>query len=260
MVSLRINWIVFFILDTKWSKLVKNKVFRLTILTIFSLLFIFASNYAYSEEIKYNFTSGAIYTYEYTRQDVSVVNALNNSPQKSSSNQIIDFDIKVVGFQDNVFILDIGDDNSRVRRYISNNGALRGAPSESKMGFPYFIIFPEGDWSVGTTVNQKDEFIAFGKQIPVIWTLTLKKVDKLKNLADIIFEAKFNIPDDKVYSKSLAINGQLTFNMAEGVIHEATWKTNYVSKLICKENAITRDLWNFQKQTAHLLKMTGVEK
>ncbi len=230
------------------------------ILATLSLLFIFANNYAYSEELKYNFTSGAIYSYEYTRQDVSIVNALNNTPQKSSSNQIIDFDIKVVGFQDNSFILDIGDDNSRVRRYISNKGALRGAPSENKMIFPYFIIFPEGDWTVGTTVNQKDEFTAFGKQIPVIWTLTLKKIDKLKSLADITFEAKFNLADDRIYSKSLSLNGQLIFNMAEGVIHEATWKSNYVSKLICKENAITRDLWNFQKQTAHLLKMTGVEK
>ena len=31
-------------------------------------------------------------------------------------------------------------------------------------------------------------------------------------------------------------------------------------KLICKENAITRDLWSFQKQISHSLRMTGVEK
>ena len=56
------------------------------------------------------------------------------------------------------------------------------------------------------------------------------------------------------------LDGKVIFNLAEGVIHQADWKTNYIAKQICKEIAVSRDLWNFQKQTIHSLKLTGVER
>lgn len=224
------------------------------------LLSFFCVNYIYAEEIKYDFSNGAIYSYEYIRQDVSSVNAPIIATKKNSSVEKIPFFIKTVGFQDNAFILDIGNEKATVRRYISPNGSIKGSPAEDSSIFPFFLVFPDGDWKIGTSITKKNDVVAFGKKYPVNWTYTLNKIDDARGLAEIDFKAKFDLNDDKYYSKAMTLTGQIIFNMAEGVIHQADWKSSYGSKLVCKEVSITRELWTFQKQTIHSLKMTGVEK
>lgn len=213
-----------------------------------------------AEEIKYNFTKGATYSYKYTVQTNSQANAPIISSKKSTDSKSIDFDIKVVGFQDNAYILDIGNQNATYRRYISPNGILKGAPAEDKTNLPFFISFPEGDWRIGKSIKQNTEVLAFGKKYPVIWSLTLNSIDNIRNLAEITFETKFNISDNKYFSRTMALSGEITFNMAEGVIHKAEWKSSYSAKQICKEVTITRNLWSFEKQANHILMMTGVDK
>ena len=215
---------------------------------------------ASAEEIKYGFTKGAVYSYKYTRENSSTMQAPSFTPQKSSDNQSLEFIIKAVGYQDNAFILDIGNSEATFRRYLSPNGVLKGSPSEDKAGLPFFITFPEGDWKIGSVSRQNTEITAFGNKIPVVWTLTLLNVDPLKNLADISFQASFGIEDNKFFSRKMALQGKMVFNMAEGVIHQANWNTKYAAKLITKEIAVTRDLWSVEKQTNHTLVMTGVQK
>ena len=211
-------------------------------------------------EIKYNFSKGAVYSYTYTQQDISAAAAPIIAPKKTSDSQTIDFIIKTVGFQDNTFILDIGNQNATFRRYVSPNGSLRGAPAEDRSRLPFFIVFPDGDWKIGTSITQNNEIIAFGKKIPVKWNLTLTKVNSIRNLAEIIFETKFGVSDDKYFSRLISYKGKIVFNMAEGVIHQAEWNSDYKAKFICKEIAISRNLWSFEKKTNYSLKMTGVEK
>ena len=231
-----------------------------TLCLIMILISFFCIDSIYAEEIKYDFSNGAIYSYEYIRQDVSSVNAPIITAKKNSSVEKIPFFIKVVGFQDNAFILDIGNDKATVRRYISPNGSVKGSPAEDSSSFPFFLVFPEGDWKIGTSINKKSDVVAFGKKYPVNWTYTLNNIDNSRSLAEIDFKAKFDLNDDRYYSKAMTLTGQIVFNMAEGVIHQADWKSIYGSKLVCKEVSITRELWNFHKQTIHSLKMTGVEK
>ena len=234
----------------------KNKVFFLTVF----LFCIFSPINVFAEQIKYNFSKGAVYTYQYSKQDSSSVSAPIIAPRKKSDKQSIEFVIKSVGFQDNAFILDIGNKDATVRRYITSNGLLKGTPSEDRSSLPFFPSFPEGDWRIGTASKQSTEIYAFGKKIPVIWILNLKKINSINNLAYITFEANFNIAEDRFFSRSIVLNGNIIFNMAEGVIHQADWKSSYTAKQICKENSVTRNLWTFEKQSIHSLKMTGVEK
>ena len=165
-----------------------------------------------------------------------------------------------MGFQDNAFILDIGSPNATFRRYISPNGSLKGSPAEDRNRLPFFIVFPDGDWKIGTSIVQNSEVMSFGKKIPVKWTLTLTKVNTIRNLAEITFETKFGVSDDKFFSRLINYKGKIIFNTSEGVIHQAEWNSDYKAKLICKEIAISRNLWNFEKKTNYSLKMTGVEK
>lgn len=234
----------------------KNNVLRIAL----CLLTLFCFKPAIAEEIKYNFSNGAIYSYQYSIQSSSSANAPTLTPQKNSDKKTLDFNIKVVGFQNNAYILDIENESNTYRRYITSNGTLKGAPAEDRSLFPFFITFPEGDWRIGSSIKQNAEITTFGKPIPVIFNLTLNKIDSIKNLAEISFDTKYNISDDKFFSRTMNLNGHITFNMAEGVIHKAEWKSNYTAKQICKEKHISRDLWNFEKQTSHTLSMTGVEK
>ena len=227
---------------------------------IMFLISLFYINPTQAEVIKYNFSKGACYSYKYTRQDQSAVSAPVVTTRKTSDSQTIDFIIRVVGYQDNSFILDIGNDKATFRRYISANGDLKGAPSEDRLNFPFFLSFPNGDWKIGSSIKQNTEILAFGKKTPAVWNLVLTKVDSIRNLAEITFEVRFNFQEDRTFTKTITLDGKVIFNMAEGVIHQADWKTNYIAKQICKEIAISRDLWNFQKQTVHTLKLTGVER
>ena len=222
-----------------------------------ALLFINTTDAA---QIRYNFTKGAVYSYNYTQQDISAVAAPIIATRKTSDKKSVDFIIKTVGFQDNAFILDIGSQDATFRRYIAPNGSLKGAPAEDRNRLPFFMVFPEGDWKIGASINQSTEILAFGRKIPVKWVFTLKKVDSIKNLADITFETKFGVSDDKYFSRLISYKGKIVFNMAEGVIHQAEWQSDYRAKLICKEVAVSRNLWNFEKKTNYSLRMTGVEK
>ena len=226
---------------------------------LFGLVLIL-NNQTNAAQIRYNFTKGAVYSYTYTQQDISAAAAPIIAPKRTSDTQKVDFIIKTVGFQDNAFILDIGNPNATFRRYIAPNGSLKGAPAEDRNRLPFFIVFPDGDWKIGSSINQNTEIQAFGKKIPVKWTLTLAKVDSIKNLAVIAFETKFGVSDDKFFSRLINYKGKIVFNMAEGVIHQAEWESDYKAKLICKEMAISRNLWSFEKKTNYTLKMTGVEK
>lgn len=230
-------------------------------LGLFVFLFcLFASNSAFAEEIKYAFTKGAIYSYKYSRQETSTVKAPALTPQRTSDNQTIEFTIKSVGFQDKAFILDIGNKKTSFRRYIASNGALAGSPAEDSSGLPFFPVFPNGYWRVGTASRQRTEILAFGQKVPVQWNITLKSVDTIKSLAYISFEAEFRISDNNFFSRRMSLKGEITFNLAEGVIHKADWESIYTAKLICKEIAISRELWDFEKKTNHSLAMTGVQK
>ncbi len=234
-----------------------NKNYVLT--TVFFLLLCTSSLFAV--EIKYNFSKGAVYSYNYSRQDSSTVNAPVIGKKSNSNSQSLDFIIKSVGFRDNAFILDIGNREATYRRYISSNGDIIGSPAEDRDTFPFFFIFPDVDWNVGKTFTKTTEVSTFGKIVPVVWNFTLTGIDSTRNLADIGFEAKFKIAnDDRLYSKTMTLSGKLIFNLSEGVIHQATWKSNYGAKQICKERTITRDLWSFEKQSTHILRMTGVER
>lgn len=231
---------------------------RLVLLLFLSLIcIIYPAN---AERIRYNFTKGAQYSYTYTRQYLSGVTAPIIAPRKSSDSKTIDFIIKTVGFQENAFILDIGNDNATFRRYISPNGVIKGAPAEDRDTIPFFLVFPDGDWKIGTTIKQNTEISAYGKKIPVVWNLTLNKVDSIKNLAVITFVTQFGVNDDRFFSRQINYSGKIIFNLSEGVIHQADWTSVYKAKQLCKENAISRNLWSFEKQTNHSLKMTGVEK
>lgn len=213
-----------------------------------------------AEEIKYGFTKGAVYSYKYSCKDSSQATAPILTPQKGENKRAVEFTVKSIGFQDNSFILDIGNSDATVRRYLSPNGALKGSPSENASALPFFLTLPTGDWHVGSAVMLTNEFKAFGQIIPVYWTLTLNKIDNLKSLANISFAAKLNVPDNRLYSRKISLKGTIVFNMAEGVIHKADWETQYSAKMINKELAITRSLWEFKKETSHNLTLTGVKK
>lgn len=232
---------------------------KLFVLFVF-LFCLFTSNAAFAEEIKYAFEKGAVYSYKYSRQEHSTVKASAITPQKVSDNQLIEFTIKSVGFQDKAFILDIGNKKTSFRRYVTTNGTLAGSPAEDPSELPFFPVFPNGDWRIGTASKQRAEILTFGQKVPVQWNLTLKNVDSIKSLAYIAFEAEFKIADSNLFSRQMNLKGEIIFNLAEGVIHKADWDSTYTAKLSCKEIAVSRELWDFEKKTNHSLVMTGVQK
>ena len=215
-----------------------------------------------AEKIQYNFSKGALYRYSYsynaTSKAASAVSAV--TPAQSSTQGSTEFTLKVVEIQDNTYIVDITANGNTYRRYLDHNGALKGTPSEDRQTLPFMIVFPSGDWSVGSTIKQSDEVVAFGGKFPITTSLTLKNVDKNQNTAEIDFSTEYPATSDKIFSKNMILKGKIIFNLTEGVVHKVDWTSMYSAVMNNKEMAITRPLWSFEKQISHSLIMKGIEK
>ncbi len=211
-------------------------------------------------EIRYAFRKGHTYSYQYVQQSAGKIQTFTSSPSASQPASTDEFTIKAIDFQDGAFIVDIGNKNSTYRRYLKENGEIKGAPAESGQTIPFFMPLPEGDWKVSEKRQIKKDLNIGGKPVPAAWNLLLKSVDNEKGLAEILFAATMKLPDDRLRQKAFSLKGRLLFNLFEGVVHQADWQTAYKFTFINKEFAVTRNLWDFEKQVSHSLKMTGMQE
>ncbi len=211
-------------------------------------------------EIKYAFRKGATYSYQYTQQCTSKSSAFTSTSTRTVAVPATSFKVKAIDFQQNAFILDIGDQNSTFRRYIRETGEIKGAPAETGRGIPFFLTFPAGDWKISEKRQIKKDLQFGNLVVPSLWNCMLKSVDSEKGLAEIIFAASVKLPDDQLRQKTFSLKGRALFNLPEGVIHQADWQTTYKFSFSNKEFAVTRNLWNFEQQVSHSLLMTGIQE
>ncbi len=211
-------------------------------------------------EIKYAFRKGVNYSYQYTQQSISKSSAFTTNTTRNVAMPTANFRVKAIDFQQDAFILDIGDQNSTFRRYIKESGEIKGAPAETGRGIPFFLTFPPGDWKISEKRQIKKDLQFGNLVVPAVWNCMLKSVDSEKGLAEIIFAASVKLPDDQLRQKTFTLKGRALFNLPEGVIHQADWQTIYKLSFSNKEFAVTRNLWNFEQQISHSLLMTGIQE
>ncbi|HMM58661.1 MAG TPA: hypothetical protein PKC25_00870 [Candidatus Rifleibacterium sp.] len=228
--------------------------------TILLLALLFCCTTLSAVEVRYAFRKGYTYSYQYTQQSTGKIQTFTSSPSASQPAATAEFTVKAIDFQDGAFIVDIGDKSSTYRRYLKENGEIKGAPAESGQTIPFFMPLPAGDWKVSEKRQIKKDLKIGDKAVPAAWNLLLKSVDNEKGLAEILFAATMKLPDDRLRQKAFSLKGRLLFNLFEGVVHQADWQTSYKFTFINKEFAVTRNLWDFEKQATHSLKMTGMQE
>ncbi len=231
----------------------------LKIIFVFHLL-LWANPAVEAVEVRYAFKKGATYEYEFSRQDSSRFNAFKvNSSQKREKMSAL-FSIKVIDFQEDAFILDIGSKSGTYRRYLRQNGEIKGAPGETGQNIPFFLTFPDKDWKPGEKQQLQKDMSFGGRSVPVTWTMILKSHDSEKNTAEILFAASMKLPDDQTRQKEFTLKGRAIFNLAEGVLHQAEWSSSYRFIFANKEMAVTRTIWDFEKQSFCSLLMKGLKE
>ncbi len=233
---------------------------KLLVKSVILLLFCSLLTVAGAVEVKYAYKKGSTYSYRYSQTISSRSSAFTVNSTSSSTLPAYDFSVKAIDFQDGAFILDIGDKNSTYRRYVSENGEIKGAPAEAGQGIPFFLTFPTGDWKVSEKRQVKRDLTLGNKTVPATWNMLLKSIDNDKGLAEIVFAANLSFPEDLLRQKGFSLKGRVLFNMFEGVIYQADWQTSYKFSFANKEFAVTRNLWAFEKQVSHSLAMTGIQE
>lgn len=228
--------------------------------TILIILFCISPGLAGAIEIKYGFKTGNIYEYELSRQDSSKSSAFNVDSSRNNPKTAVNFAIKAIDFQDGAYILDIGNKDATYRRYISENGEIKGAPGETGQNIPFFLTFPKGDWKVGEKHQLKKELNIGNRAVPVVWNLLLKSVDNEKELAEILFSVTMQLPEDLLRQKEFNLKGRASFNMSEGVLQNAEWASSYGFNFSNKEMAVTRGLWKFTRQANGFLSLKGIKE
>lgn len=223
-------------------------------------IFCTAAISATAVEIKYAFKKGNTYTYQYSQQSSGKATAFTVNSSRNTSSQPVNFSVKVIDFQDGAFILDIGNKDATFRRYVKENGEIKGAPAETGQMIPFFLSLPALDWKVSEKHQFKKDFTIGSLTVPATWNLMLKSVDNDKGTAEILFTVGMKLPDDRLRQKSFSLKGRAVFNLFEGVVHQAEWNTTYKFSFANKEIAVTRNLWDFEKQSSHSLLMTGIQE
>ncbi|MDD2998357.1 MAG: hypothetical protein PHV05_04790 [Candidatus Riflebacteria bacterium] len=211
-------------------------------------------------EIKYGFKTGNTYEYQYSQTISSKATAFTVNSSRNSPASTRKFSVKAIDFQNNAFVLDIGDKDATFRRYIHENGEIKGAPAETGQNIPFFLTFPDGDWKVSERQLIKKDFVIGSKKVTAEWNLLLKSIDKDKGTAEILFAASMKLPGDNLRQKDFTLKGRAIFNLLEGVVHQAEWTTLYKFNFSNKEIAVIRDLWSFEKQVSHSLILSGIQE
>lgn len=223
-------------------------------------MFSLTSGTARAEQIKFAFRTGATYEYELTSSSGSSSNSMGRNFSDTSNKSKSKFELKIIDFQDGAFIVDIKSNEKTLRRYIKENGDISGAPGEAGKQVPFFLAMPEIDWQQGQR-HQTDRPLKLGKvEIPAIWQLLLKAIDKEKGTAEVWFTANAKLPEDKVRQKSFSLKGKMTFDLSQGIINKADWSTQYTFSLKNKEIAVTRDLWKFDEKSIFSLKLLDIKE
>lgn len=227
---------------------------------IFAVLVCITINPVVAVEIKYGFKPGNTYEYDLSQSDNSKSAALKLSASRVSPKTSTLFSVKVIDFQDRAFILDIGNKDATYRRYIKENGEIKGAPGETGQVIPFFLTFPAGDWNPGDKHQVSKKMTIGDKTIAVNWNMMLKAVDKEKETAEILFSITMKLPEDRLRKKEFSLKGRAIFNLGEGVIQNAEWASAYRFFYSNKEMAISRNLWNFEKQANSTLTLKGIKE
>lgn len=225
------------------------------------LLFLLTSSVLFSQvEITYKFKPGATYEYEFTSRALASASGLSFSSSSDSETITGKFALKIIDFQEDSFIVDIYSDGVSVRRYLRQNGKISGAPGESGMSAPFFISFPSGLWQINQLHRVNRNFNIGNTLIPASFDSILRSVNTSEQTAQIQFQGQASLPSDQVRKKQFSINGKAVYNLAEGVLQQAEWISDYKFSFANKEFAVQRNLWNFDKSLACTLRLVNIKE
>jgi len=211
-------------------------------------------------QLKYSFQPGKTYDYQITESENSSFSAYKMNSSGSSNSGGIDFSIRSIAFQDNAFIVDINSGQGSVRRYIKENGEIKGAPSETGLGIPFLIIFPAEDWKINERKQLRKELSIGNQKVSATWNLLLKSHDAENNIAEVLFVLALKLPEDRLRKKDISIKGRVLFNLASGIIQQAEWNSSYQFEMVNREMAVSRPLWKFSRQTSHSLVLKNIRE
>ncbi|MGM0598405.1 MAG: hypothetical protein ACQETH_01190 [Candidatus Rifleibacteriota bacterium] len=228
-----------------------------------SLLFIFAficitAPKLWPVNLEFNPETGSTYNYQHSGRHESKSYIFNQEFTEKNESFDFDFQVKVIDFQNDSFIVDITRNQNTFRRYLKSDFIIAGAPSEVLL--PLVITLPDKDWKKGTQHNISSRLNLGRFEVPAQIDLLLKDISKEKNTAEIWFAGKLNLPQDRLRKKSFSVKGKIFFDLKKRVIRKADWYSEYSFNIINKEFAVTRDLWKIQLKTTNTVQLKGIDK
>ena len=166
--------------------------------------------------------------------------------------------VRVIGFRQGMYILDIWENENHTRRFLKPDGTVLGAPGEEPTRLPFFWSLPAGDWEVGQ-VHRIQKSIPVGSgTVLAAWDLTFKDVDAKTGRARLEIAGHVGLPSDRLIQRSIHAKGMLFFNPAEGCFDQGDWTVSYSLSYSNKEIAVMRDLWNVVESRRISFRLKGV--
>jgi hypothetical protein len=198
--------------------------------------------------VAYQFKVGHTYLYRVSASTQSNC-AANDLRQTTIATAATEVQIRPLRFRDGVYVLDIRSADFQGRRYLRPDGTVIAAPGEASDQLPFLLVFPSGDWQVGTTHRQSQP-ITIGKQsYQASWEITLKDLNKEGTQAGIVFSGAIRHPEDRAIQRKISLSGTISMDLAQGIPKEGQWTVQYGLLYSIKELAVTRTLWKLQETT-----------
>jgi len=202
--------------------------------------------------LKYDFQVGATYRIEVKTSIVTDFKVFGKTKSTSIEDRK-NFSATVLMLNNNLWVIDIGDENTRCRRFIKPDGTIVKSISDQRSEIPFFISLPKDEFLPGQTYTLSRMLPWGEEQIPATWLVKWDDSQHAKTASgsNKIIPLKYNgnvvFPPEKSKIRSLEISGMLLFDATSGLPASGTWTTEYKLKIDRKEMAIVRPLYSYRE-------------
>jgi hypothetical protein len=168
-------------------------------------------------------------------------------------------EVHVLAFRNDLYVLDIATDGTRVRRYMKPDGSIFMAPGEKTADAPFFITLPVGDIADGKTYTLPFSAPAGKTVIQGKWDVTVSDVDAGRERKRFKILGTVALPSDRVVKRALTAKGEVALNTSFGCLEAGELTTEYQCDVANKEIAVIRPMWTIRETRKVSFKLREVK-
>jgi len=200
----------------------------------------------WANPLRYRFKVGSTYLYQMSVKAEAEMSGFEDR-QKEPLTEEATATIRVLEFQNGVYLLDLALGRHQVRRFMREDGSIVLRPGEEGERLPFFLTLPREKLVSGQPVQVPGRVEGGGRSLPAAWELKIEKEDAAKGLTAVALAGKVPLPSDQQRKRQMTIAGGLVYDAKAGVFTRGEVTVTYALTFLNKEIAVIRPQWDYRE-------------